>query len=172
MNRSRETLVSLRRCCHERKRRALPRRGSAGAPIDALGQDVRGRERLALTRSSNACRALAGGCGTVSRSTVVRGSKKMYSCFDGVFRRHLARAPASGTRADAPVSKFRHCAHECRSAPHLEQRASSVHAVAVDSSLPHRAHRIASRKPGMLRSAGAIGGWPRGASFLFSGGFC
>src|SRR5687768_14993553 len=114
-----------------------------------------------LNRSSNALRALAGGADLVSRSTVVRGSKNV----------QVLRASFGETRAGTgcwhsnaePVSKWRHCAQACRSAPHRVHRPSAVQAAATVSSSPQPRQRTTSRKPGMLKVFGAIGGCPRGA---------
>jgi hypothetical protein len=106
----------------------------------------------------------------VSRSTVVRGS----------YIAHVLRMSFGETRAGtcfwhsnaALVSKEVHCAHECMWAPHRPHVPSALQAAATVSSLPHRAQRTTSRKPGMLNVRGAIGGCPRGVYSFFSAGFC
>ena len=119
-----------------------------------------------LNRSSNALRALAGGADLVSRSTVVRGSNnvQVLRVSFGEMRAGIGCWHSNG----APVSKCRHCAHVWRSAPQRAHRPSGAQAAATVSSLPHPRQRTTSRKPGMLKVFGAIGGCPRGVYSFFS----
>jgi hypothetical protein len=122
-----------------------------------------------LNKSSNAFFALDGLEGDeedfVSRSTVVRGSKNV----------HSLRASLGDTRDGigfwhsnaALVSKCAHWAHVWRSAWQREQVPTGLHAAAMVSSFPQRAHFTTSRKPGMLKVFGCTGGWPRGAYSFF-----
>src|ERR671913_508891 len=98
-----------------------------------------------LNRSSKALRALAGGADLVSRSTVVLGSKNVHALRTS-FGETLAGTGCWHSNAE-PVSKWRHCAQACRSAPHRVQRPSAVHAAATVSSLPQPRQRTTSRKP-------------------------
>ena len=125
-----------------------------------------------LNRSSNAFFALdvpeGDAADFVSRSTVVLGSKCV----------HSLRASLGETRTAtgfwhsnaAPVSKWAHCAQLCRSPWQRGHYPVALQAMATVSSAPHRAHFTTSRKPGMLKVFGAIGGWPRGAYSFFSAG--
>src|SRR5512146_1305777 len=118
-----------------------------------------------LKRSSNAERALVEPEDFVSRSTVVRGSNLS----------HVLRASFGETRTGmvwwhskvALVSKCRHCAQVCRSAPQRLHLPTSDHAFATVSSFPHGARRTTSRNPGMLKVFGAMGGCPRGVNSFF-----
>src|SRR5690349_4387649 len=117
-----------------------------------------------LNRSSNAFLALetppADGdvADLVSRSTVVRGSKCV----------QVLRASFGDTRTAigfwhsnaALLSKCAHCAQLWRSLWQREHCPAGLHAVAAVNSAPQRAHFTTSRKPGMLKVFGAMGGCP------------
>ena len=122
-----------------------------------------------LKRSSNALRALVGAADFVSRSTVVRGSNNSQE-FLASFGEIRTGTGFWHSNA-ALVSKYVQCAQLWRSAPQRPHRASGLHTDAVVSSFPHRAHRTASRKPGMLNVFGDSGGCPLGAYSFFSAGF-
>jgi len=128
-----------------------------------------------LKRSSKAWRALGplpplGPEDFVSRSTVVRGSKSA-QVLSASFGEIRAGTGFWHSKA-ALESKFAHCAHACRNDPHFEQVPSGLQAVATVNSLPQRAHRTTSRKPGMLNVFGEMGGWPRGVYSFLTGARC
>jgi hypothetical protein len=69
-------------------------------------------------------------------------------------------------------SKFAHCAQLWRSVWQRGHCAVALQAVATVSSAPQRTHFTTSRKPGMLKVFGEMGGCPRGVYSFFAWGFC
>src|SRR5450759_5156838 len=68
-------------------------------------------------------------------------------------------------------SKCVHCAQVCRSDWQRAHWPAGLQAAATVSSAPHRTHFTTSRKPGVLKVFGEIGGCPRGVYSFFGSGF-
>ena len=107
--------------------------------------------RLYLNRSSNAFLVSVGPFEWVSRSTVMRASKKVHSLRASLGEIRSATGWAHSKRL--LVSNQVHWAHAWRSAPHRGHRVSTP--VGASSKWPHRAQRITSRKPGMFTLRGS-----------------